>query len=47
MNNAAIVAGLVGGDVVFFLHNEQTLVGKSAGAFESSGQPDDARADDE
>ncbi len=47
VDHSAVVAGLVGGDAVFFLDNQQALAGKAAGIFEGGGEPDDAGSDDE
>ena len=47
MDDAAVVSGLVGGDAVFFLDDQQALAGKAAGVFERGGESDDAGADDE
>ena len=47
VDDAGVVSGLMGGDAVFFLDDDEALAGEAAGVFERGSEPNDARADDE
>jgi hypothetical protein len=47
VDDAGVVAGLVGGDVVFFLDDKQALAGETARKFQASCESNNARTDNE